>query len=124
MRLPETRQRVWAVVAEEYDAAEEAVRTLVLLTNVPLQTLARMQRMFVLVLVSAQFVFHLMEGWPAAAVQWLRKLGGKLEVGMDRDGPYLVLRGLVALWQTVATLTFLVIEPFPRQLFAPPNRCG
>ncbi len=48
----------------------------------------------------------------------------RVEVAMDRDGPYLVLRGLAALWQTVATLTFLVVEPFPRQLFVPLNRCG
>ena len=162
LRLPETHQRLWAVVAEEYDAADEAVRTLVLLTNVAVQdeavarrvyedwrlrsriehgyrfdqeqgldvedmrvqTLERMQKLFVLVLAAAHFVFHLMERWPVEAVQWLRKLGGKLEVGMDRDGPYLVLRGLAAFWQTVATLTFLAIEPFPRQLFPPPNRCG
>ena len=162
LRLPETQQRVWAVVAEEYDRAEEAVRRLVLLTNVPIrteadaravyedwrlrsriehgyrfaqeqgldvedmrvQTLARMQRLFVLVLVAAQFVFHVIDTWPTAAVQWLRKLGGKLEVAMDRDGPYLVLRGLVALWQTIATLTFLVVDPFPRHMFIPRSRCG
>jgi len=162
LRLPETYQHLWAVVAEEYDDADQAVRTLVLLTNVPVrreadaravyedwrlrtriehgyrfdqeqgldvedmrvQTLAGMQRLFVLVLVAAHFVFHLIDSWPVAAVQWLRKLGGKLEVTMDRDGPYLVLRGLVALWQTVATLTFLIVEPFPRHLFVPRSRCG
>jgi hypothetical protein len=47
------------------------------------QTLERMQKLFVLVLAAAHFVFHLMERWPVEAVQWLRKLGGKLEVGMD-----------------------------------------
>ena len=162
LRLPETQQRLWAVVAEEYDAADQAVRTLVLLTNVPVrceadaraiyedwrlrsriehgyrfdqeqgldvedmrvQTLAGMQRLFVLVLVAAHFVFHLIATWPPQAVQWLRKLGGKLEVAMDRDGPYLVLRGLAALWQTVATLTFLIVESFPRHVFAPRSRCG
>lgn len=36
---------------------------------------------------------------------------------MDRDGPYIVVRGLVALWQTVVTLTVLVVEPFPRHAF-------
>jgi hypothetical protein len=155
LRLPETHQKVWAVVAEEYDEADQAVRTLVLLTNVPVrteaaarsvyedwrlrgriehgyrfdqeqgldvedlrvQTLARMQRLFALVLVAAQFVFHLMDTWPPQAVQWLRKLGGKLGVTMDRDGPYIVLRGLVALWQTVATLTLLTVDPFPRHAF-------
>ncbi len=78
-----------------------------------------MQRLFTLVLVAAQFVFHLMDTWPPQTVPWLRKLGGKLEVAMDRDGPYIVLRGLVALWQTVATLTLLALEPFPRHLFEP-----
>ncbi len=38
LRLPETHQRVWAVVAQEYDAADQAVRTLVLLTNVPVRS--------------------------------------------------------------------------------------
>ncbi|MDQ4074817.1 MAG: transposase [Chloroflexota bacterium] len=155
IRLPETQQELWAVVAEEYDVEDHAVRTLVLLTNVPItgeakaqavyedwrlrgriehgyrfdqeqgldvedmrvQTLARMQRLFALVLIAAQFVFHLMTTWPPQAVLWLRKLGGKLEVAMDRDGPYLVLRGLHALWQTVATLSLLAIEPFPHDAF-------
>jgi hypothetical protein len=68
-------------------------------------------------LVAAQLVFHLMTTWPPPAVQWLRQLGGKLGVRMDRDGPYLVLRGLHAVWQTIATLTLLVIEPFPHHAF-------
>jgi hypothetical protein len=36
---------------------------------------------------------------------------------MDRDGPYLLLRGLQAVWQTVATLTLLAVEPFPHDAF-------
>ncbi len=63
------------------------------------------RRLYILVLVVAQFVFHLMGSWPVPAVQCLRKVDGKLEVVMDRDSPYLVLRGLAALWQTVAVLT-------------------
>ena len=43
---------------------------------------------------------------------------------MDRDRPYLVLRSLVALWQTVTTLTFLLVEPFPRHVVAPDSRSG
>src|SRR5439155_21571265 len=62
-------------------------------------TLERMRRLFVLVLVAAQFVFYLMDSWPATAVQWLRRLGGKLGLSTDRDGPYIVLRGLSAVWQ-------------------------
>jgi len=157
LRLPDTQQELWAVVAEEYDQADQAVRTLVLLTNVPIRTeaeargvyedwrlrgriehgyrfaqeqgldvedmrvqlLARMRRLFVLVLVAAQFVFHLSETWPPVAVTWLRLLGGKLGLQIDRDGPYILLRGLQAVWQTVATLTLLALEPFPHHAFAP-----
>ncbi len=157
LRIPETQQQVWAVVAEEYDKEERAVRTLVLLTNVAVrreaearavyedwrlrgrvehgyrfaqeqgldvedmrvQTLARMRRLFALVLAAAQFVFHVMETWPPIAVRWLRLLGGKLGLQIDRDGPYLLLRGLQAVWQTVATLSLLVLEPFPHDAFAP-----
>ena len=52
------------------------------------QTLARMRRLFVLVVVAAHFVFHLMETWPPVAVTWLRLLGGELGLQIDRDGPY------------------------------------
>lgn len=151
LRLPGTKQRLWAVIA--YDPAKD--RTLVLLTNVPLlsiadvrsvyndwrlrsriehgyrfdqeqgldvedirvQTLERMKRLFFLVLASAQFVFYLIDTWPKPAVQWIRYLGGKLGLANDLDGPYLVLRGLSAICQAVATLSFLAISPFPRLEF-------
>lgn len=162
LRLPETRRRMWAVVAEEYDAPEqeESTRTLVLLTNAKVEenekaqeiyadwrlrgriehgyrfcqeqgldvedmrvrTLDRMRRLFMLVLLAMQFVFHLMEGWPAAAVRWLRQLGGKLGLQIDRDGPYLLLGGLSAVWQTAMTLSHLAVCPFPHEAFE--RRCG
>ena len=53
------------------------------------------------------------------AVMWLRLLGGKLGLPIDRDGPYILLRGLQAVWQTVATLTLLALKPFPHHAFAP-----
>jgi hypothetical protein len=81
------------------------------------QTLERMRRLFALVLLAAQFVFHLMKHWPAKAVLWLRKLGGKLGLTTDRNGPYILLRGLSAVWQTVATLSWTAIQPFPHHLF-------
>jgi hypothetical protein len=87
--------------------------------NMRVQSREAMQRLFVLVLLAAQFVFHLIETWPPAAVTWLRRLGGKLGLKIDRDGPYLVLRGISALWQTVVTLSWAAIEPFPHHLFAP-----
>lgn len=154
LRLPDTHQRLWAIVA--YEPAID--RTLVLLTNVPLvtsadvrqvyddwrlrariehgyrfaqeqgldvedmrvQSLQAMQRLFILVLVAAQFVFYLMDTWPPRAVLWVRDLGGKLGLANDLDGPYLVLRGLKALIQTVVTLTLLSISPFPHHDFT----CG
>jgi hypothetical protein len=150
LRLPDTHQRLWAIVA--YEPALD--RTLVLLTNVPpltidivrqvyddwrlrsriehgyrfdqeqgldvedmrVQSLEAMQRLFILVLAAAQFVFYLIDTWPPPAVQWVRYLGGKLGLTNDLDGPYLVLRGLSALIQSVVTLTFLSISPFPRQV--------
>lgn len=78
------------------------------------QTLERMKRRFILVLAAAQFVFYLIDSWPAAAVQWIRYLGGKLGLGNDLDGPYLILRGLAALFQTAVTLSFMALHPFPR----------
>jgi hypothetical protein len=159
LRLPETHQRLWAVVAEEYDRAaeqeEEAARTLVLLSDVAVantddaralyadwrlkgriehgyrfcqeagldvedmrvRSLERMRRLFILVLLAMQFVMHLMERWPPVAVRWLRQLGGKLGLQIDRDGPYLLLRGLSAVWRTVMTLSHLAVRPFPREAF-------
>jgi len=80
-------------------------------------TVERMRRVFALVLVAAQFVFYIMKRWPPKAVLWLRKLGGKLGLKTDRDGAYILLRGLSAVWQTVATLSWTAIQPFPHHLF-------
>jgi Transposase DDE domain len=161
LRLPllpektDQQQELWAVVAEEHDMADKAVRTLVLLSSVPVvevsqaqelyedwrlrgkiehgyrfcqeqgldvedmrvRSVERMRRLFILVLLAAQFVMHLMERWPPVGVGWLRLLGGKLGLQIDRDGPYQVLRGLSAVWQTVATLTLLSVCPFPHDAF-------
>jgi hypothetical protein len=73
-----------------------------------------------LVLLAAQFVFHLMHTWPPSAVLWLRRLGGKLGLAIDRDGPYILLRGLAAVWQAITTLTLLAVCPFPHRDFT----CG
>lgn len=58
-----------------------------------------------------------MEGWPAVGIRWLRQLGGMLGLGIDWDGPYLLLRGLSAVWQTAMTLSHLTTCPFPREAF-------
>jgi len=151
IRLPDTQQQLWVLVAYE----KQIRRTLVLLTNVPLQSiqdvrsvyddwrlrtriehgyrfdqeqgldiedmrvrkLERMKRLFILVLLAAQFVFFLIDSWPEPAVQWIRSLGGKLHLNNELDGPYLVLRGLSVLFQTVATWSHAALHPFPRHLF-------
>lgn len=160
MREAETHKRLWAVVAEEYECGaaeqeEEAIRTLVLLTDVAVsntedarelygdwrskgriehgyrfcqeqgldvedmrvRSLERMRRLFIIVLLAMQFVMHLMERWPKEAVRWLRKLGGKLGLQIDRDGPYLLLRGLSTVWRTATTLSHLAVWPFPHEAF-------
>lgn len=68
------------------------------------RSLARVQRLFVLVLLSAQLVFHLEVTWSPAAVTWLRRLGGRLDLGIDRNGPLILLAGLGAVGQAVTTL--------------------
>lgn len=85
--------------------------------DIRLQTLERMKRLFILVLAAAQFVFYLIDTWPPRAVRWIRFLGGKLGLANDLDGPYLVLRGLRAIIQTLTTLSFVSFSPFPRQDF-------
>ena len=151
VRLPETHQQLWVLVAED----DLHPNPLTLLTNIPLlnvtiaqevyadwrlrgriehgyrfnqeqgldvedlrvHTLERMRRIFALVLIAAQFVFFLAKRWPPKAVLWLRKLGGKFGLKTDRDGPYILLRGLSAVWQSAATLSWLAIQPFPHHLF-------
>lgn len=148
IRLLETQQVLWVVVA--HDFVED--HNLILLTNVALQnadtvrqvygdwrqrgniehgyrfdqedgldvedmrveTLEHMRRLFVLVLLAAQFVYSIGRTWTRTAVRWLRDLGGKLGLKSDCDGPYVLLRGISAVWQTAATLTFTAHHPFPR----------
>jgi hypothetical protein len=151
IRLPDTHQILWALVAEDTLHSHP----LTLLTNIPLRhvpiaqqvyadwrlrgriehgyrfdqeqgldledlrvrTLERMRRIFALVLAAAQFVFFIAKRWPPKAVLWLRKLGGKLGLKSDRDGPYILLRGLSAVWQSLTTLSLLAVLPFPHHLF-------
>jgi hypothetical protein len=150
IRLPDTQQVLWVVVAHDGDRPHD----LVLITNVPLttarlvrevytdwrqrsyiehgyrfdqeqgldvedlrvSTLERMRRLFVLVLLAAQFVTQIDRHWPRLTVTWLRTLGGKLGLTTDRDGLYLLLRGISAVWQTMSTLTFVQHHPFPREI--------
>jgi hypothetical protein len=81
------------------------------------RTLERMRRLFALVIVAVLVVFHLGETWPPQAILWLRRLGGKLGRSSDHDGPYVLLRGLAALIQTLGTLALLDHEPFPHDPF-------
>jgi len=148
IRIPTTKQVLWALVAE--DSYHD--RELVLLTNVPIhtaadakavyrewryrpqiehtyrfeqedgldvedmrvQTLERMRRIFVLVLLAVLFVYHIAHAWPQHMVLWLRHLGGKLGLAQDLDGPYVLLAGIGAVFLTAATLTFATRHPFPQ----------
>lgn len=85
------------------------------LEDLRVQTLERMRRLFVLVLLAAQFVFFINGTWSRDALLWLRELGGKLGQACDHDGPYVLLRGIAAVWLTAATLRFLACYPFPRR---------
>lgn len=154
IRLPETQQVLWALVAHDPDLDHD----LVLITNVPIhtahdaetvytewryrsqiehiyrfdqedgldvedvrvQTLERMRRIFVLLLLAALFVDHIAHAWSQHMVLWLRRLGGKLGLSSDRDGPYVLLVGIRAVFVTVATLAFTARHPFPRV----GERCG
>ena len=84
------------------------------------QTLERMRRVFILVLLTAAFLYHLNQNWQPEALHWLRSLGGKLGTLADRDGLYLLLAGISAVLITVATLSFAKANPFPR----PKGTCG
>lgn len=147
LRLPDTQQVLWALVAHDPDYN----RDLVLLTNIPVrtaaeakavytewryrpqiehtyrfdqeagldvedmrvQTLERMRRLFVLVLLAALFVYHVAHTWPQQMVLWVRRLGGKLGLSSDLDGPYVLLAGISAVFVTAAALTFAARHPFP-----------
>ena len=78
------------------------------------QTLERMRRIFVLLLLAALFVYHIAHAWPHQMVLWLRRLGGKLGLSSDRDGPYVLLQGIHAVFVTAAPLAFAAQYPFPR----------
>ena len=52
--------------------------------------------------------------WPQRMVLWLRRLGGKLGLSSDLDGPYVLLAGIGAVFLAAATLAFAAQHPFPR----------
>jgi len=148
IRLPQTRQLLWALVAHDPRSGHD----LVLITNMPIrsaadartvytewrhrpqiehtyrfdqedgldvedmrvQTMERMRRIFVLVLLAALFVYHIAHAWPQPMVLWLRNLGGKLGLSSDLDGPYVLLAGISAVFLTISTLAFAAQHPFPR----------
>lgn len=77
------------------------------------RTMERMRRVFVLTLLAALFVYHVAHVWPRSAVLWLRYLGGKMGFYTDRDGPYILLAGLSAVFVALSTLSFALEHPFP-----------
>ena len=76
------------------------------------QTLERMRRLFILVLLAAQFVAYIHRTWSAQHTAWLRLLGGALGLSQDRNGLYVLLHGIAAIWNAVAVLTFVHLHPF------------
>ena len=80
-----------------------------------MRTLERMRSLFVLVLLADLFVYHVAHAWPQHMLLWLRRLGGKLGHPSDRDGPYVLLAGIRAVFITVATLAFIARYPFSRE---------
>ena len=82
--------------------------------DVRVQTLERMRRIFVLIMIAALFVYHIAHVWPQHMVLWLRRLGGKLGLSSDLDGPYVLLAGIQSVLVAAATLTFVTQHPFPR----------
>jgi hypothetical protein len=83
--------------------------------DVRVQTIERMRRIFVLVLLAALFVYHIDYSWPRHTVLWLRNLGGKFGLSSDADGPYVLLAGIRAVFVAAATLSFAAKHPFPRE---------
>jgi hypothetical protein len=81
------------------------------------RSLEAMRRLFVLVLLTALFVAFLDATWPQSAVDWLRSLGGKLDLKTDLDGLYLLLAGISFIFPTAATLSFACSHPFPFSSF-------
>jgi len=78
------------------------------------RTVERMRRVFVLVLLATLFIYQVAHTWPKSALLWIRRLGGKLGLSSDLDGPYVLLAGLRAVFVTHATLAFAHRHPFPR----------
>jgi len=87
--------------------------------DVRVQTMERMRRIFVLIMIAALFVYHIAHAWPQYMVLWLRRLGGKLGLSSDLDGPYVLLAGIRAVLVTIATLAFVTQHPFPSAVGGP-----
>ncbi len=73
----------------------------------------RVRRLFILVLRAPLFVYHRGVTWPRDAIRWLRCLGGKRGLRIDRDGPDVLLAGIRAVFVTAATRAFAAHHPFP-----------
>ena len=81
--------------------------------DICVHTLERIRRLFLLVLLGTLFTYHVAQTWPQDADVWLRHLGGKLDLNLDADGPYILLAGISAVFVAAATLTFSFRYPFP-----------
>lgn len=64
--------------------------------------------------VDTGFLYHVAHDWPQRMVLWLRRLGGKLGLASDLDGPNILLAGISAVFVAATTLSFAAHHPFPR----------
>ncbi len=79
-----------------------------------LRHLESFRRMLLIVLLAAFFIFQLAEAWSPVLIQWIRSLASAVVgTAMDRQGPYLLLRGVQRLLCAGSLLEEVRIRPPP-----------
>ncbi|MEM3555005.1 MAG: hypothetical protein QXU79_04260 [Candidatus Micrarchaeaceae archaeon] len=87
-----------------------------------LHKLERFRRLLLLIVILAFFIFHLEHWWSPVLLRWLRSVeSSSAGMSMDRDGRYLLLRGVQRVLDARALLEWICIRPPPtRYLRYPP----
>lgn len=87
-----------------------------------LHKLERFRRLLLLIVILAFFIFHLEHWWSPVLLRWLRSVeSSSAGMSMDRDGRYLLLRGIQRVLDARALLEWICIRPPPtRYLRYPP----
>lgn len=87
-----------------------------------LRCLEPFRRMLLIALMAAIFLFQLPGSWSPAVIRWIRRLASAVVgTAMDRQGPYLLLRGLQRLLAAVALLETVCIRPPPLRYLPAPH---